>query len=72
MVSLSWSRMSPVKEALKGHFSVVRVKPGHGQEFLGSRILPLGLPADSDLLKTLGDASDIEEAEKQDAQLKQK
>jgi len=23
-----------VKEALKGHFSVVRVKPGHGQEFL--------------------------------------
>ena len=61
-----------VKEALKGHFSVVRVKPGHGQEFLGSRILPLGLPADSDLLKTLGDASDIEEAEKQDAQLKTK
>jgi hypothetical protein len=61
-----------VKEALKGHFSVVRVKPGHGQEFLGSRILPLGLPADSDLLKTLGYPADIAEAENRDAQLKTK
>ena len=60
-----------VKEALKVHFSVIRVKPGHGQEFLGSRILPLGLPADSDLLKTLG-YSDIEEAQKKDGQLKTK
>ena len=43
-----------VKEALKGHFSLIRVKPGHGEEFLGSRILPLGLPADRDLLNALG------------------
>jgi hypothetical protein len=60
-----------VKEALKAHFSVIRVKPGHGQEFLGSRILPLGLPADTDLLKTLG-YSDIAEAQKIDGQLKTK
>ena len=60
-----------VKEALKAHFSVIRVKPGHGQEFLGSRILPLGLPADSDLLKTLG-YSGIGEAQKIDRQLKTK
>lgn len=43
-----------VKEALKRHFSLIRVKPGHGEEFLGSRILPLGLPADRDLLSELG------------------
>ena len=60
-----------VKEALKGHFSIIRVKPGHGQEFLGSRILPFGLPADSDLLKTLGYA-DIAAALQQDAGLKTK
>ena len=60
-----------VKEALKGHFSVIRVKPGHGQEFLGSRILPFGLPADSDLLKTLGYAG-IAAAQQQDAGLKTK
>ncbi len=43
-----------VKEALKRHFSLVRVKPGHGEEFLGSRILPFGLPADRDLFSELG------------------
>ena len=43
-----------VKEALKRHFSLVRVKPGHGEEFLGSRILPFGLPADRDLFSDLG------------------
>jgi hypothetical protein len=43
-----------VKEALKGFFSLVKVKPGHGEEFLGSRILPLGLPADRDLFNMLG------------------
>ncbi len=42
------------KEALKGHFSLIRVKPGHGDEFIGSRIIPRGLPADRDLLKELG------------------
>ncbi len=61
-----------VKEALKGHFSVVRVKPGHGEEFLGSRILPMGLPADSDLLKTLGYANDMESARINDSQLDKK
>jgi hypothetical protein len=43
-----------VKEALKRHFNLVRVKPGHGEEFLGSRILPFGLPADRDLFSELG------------------
>jgi hypothetical protein len=42
-----------VKDALKGHFSLIRVKPGHGEEFLGSRILPLGLPADRDIMNEL-------------------
>jgi len=42
------------KEALKGHFNLIRVKPGHGDEFIGSRIIPIGLPADRDLLKELG------------------
>ena len=45
---------SAVKEALKRHFSLIRVKPGHGEEFLGARILPLGLPADRDLFNELG------------------
>lgn len=52
-----WSVMEqdlPAKEALKGHFSLIRVKPGHGDEFIGSRIIPRGLPADRDLLKGLG------------------
>jgi hypothetical protein len=43
-----------VKEALKEHFSLIRVKPGHGKEFIGSRIIPFGLPADRDLLNRLG------------------
>jgi glyoxylase-like metal-dependent hydrolase (beta-lactamase superfamily II) len=43
-----------VKEALKRYFSLIRVKPGHGEEFLGARILPLGLPADRDLFNELG------------------
>ena len=43
-----------VKEALKRFFSLIRVKPGHGEEFLGARILPLGLPADRDLFNELG------------------
>jgi hypothetical protein len=46
-----------IKEALKNYFSLVRVKPGHGEEFLGSRILPLGLPADRDLFNALGYAA---------------
>ena len=45
---------SAVKEALKRYFTIVRVKPGHGEEFLGARILPLGIPADRDLFNELG------------------
>jgi hypothetical protein len=45
---------SAVKEALKRFFSLIRVKPGHGEEFLGARILPLGIPADRDLFNELG------------------
>ena len=45
---------SQAKEALKRGFSLVRVEPGHGEEFLGSRILPRSLMADRDLLLVLG------------------
>lgn len=42
------------KDALKKGFSLVRVKPGHGGEFLGSRIVPNAILADRDLLVKLG------------------
>jgi hypothetical protein len=42
------------KNALKNGFPLVRVKPGHGTEFIGSRIIPNGLLADRDLLVKLG------------------
>ncbi|MBT4267728.1 MAG: MBL fold metallo-hydrolase [Deltaproteobacteria bacterium] len=42
------------KEALKKGFSLIRVKPGHGEEFLGCRIVPNALLADRDLLVKLG------------------
>jgi len=42
------------KEALKRGFSAIRVKPGHGEEFLGSRIIPISLLAERDLLRELG------------------
>ena len=42
------------KEALKKGFSLIRVKPGHGVEFLGSRIIPGGLLADRDIMIKLG------------------
>jgi len=42
------------KEALKRGFCLVRVKPGHSEEFIGSRIIPQSLLADSDLLLELG------------------
>ena len=42
------------KEALKQGFCLIRVKPGHGNEFLGSRIIPGSLLANSDLLLKLG------------------
>ena len=49
-----------VKEALKKGFSLIRVKPGHGVEFLGSRIIPNGLLADRDILIKLGYAEDTD------------
>ncbi len=42
------------RDALKRGFCLVRVKPGHGDEFIGSRILPQGFLADRDLLLALG------------------
>jgi hypothetical protein len=42
------------KEALKKGFRLIRVKPGHGPEFLGTRILPIGLLAERDILVELG------------------
>ena len=42
------------KEALKQGFCLIRVKPGHGNEFFGSRIIPGSLFANSDLLLKLG------------------
>jgi glyoxylase-like metal-dependent hydrolase (beta-lactamase superfamily II) len=45
---------SAAKEALKRFFCLARVKPGHGDEFIGSRIIPRGLLADRDLLIQLG------------------
>ncbi len=42
------------KEALKKGFRLIRVKPGHGPEFLGTRIIPIGLLAERDILVELG------------------
>jgi hypothetical protein len=42
------------KDALKRGFCLIRVKPGHGDEFLGSRILPSSLMADNDILIEFG------------------
>ena len=50
------------KEALKTGFSLIRVKPGHGEEFLGSRIIPLGFLADRDLLLKLGYPMDADKS----------
>ena len=45
---------SGAKEALKKGFCLVRVKPGHGDEFLGARIISNSLLADRDVLLELG------------------
>ncbi len=42
------------KDALKQGFSLIRVKPGHGNEFLGTNMIPKTLLADRDLLLKLG------------------
>ncbi len=41
------------KEALKRYFTLVRVKPGHADEFIGSRIIPNAILADRDILLEL-------------------
>jgi len=50
------------KEALKRGFSLIRVKPGHGEEFLGSRIIPDSLMAECDLLIELGYPMDADKS----------
>lgn len=42
------------KEALKQGFHLIRVKPGHGDEFIGSKLIPRSVLADRDLLVNLG------------------
>jgi glyoxylase-like metal-dependent hydrolase (beta-lactamase superfamily II) len=42
------------KEALKTGFCLIRVKPGHGEEFIGTRIIPNALLSDRDLIFKLG------------------
>jgi glyoxylase-like metal-dependent hydrolase (beta-lactamase superfamily II) len=46
------------KEALKHGFSLIRVMPGHGEEFLGTRLIPLSFLCDRDLLVELGYSMD--------------
>ena len=53
---------SKAKDALKRGFHLIRVKPGHGDEFIGSRIIPESLPADRDLLLELGLAPDTDKS----------
>jgi len=53
---------SEAKEALKTGFSLIRVKPGHGGEFIGSRIVPHSLLADTDLLKELGYSLNVDKS----------
>jgi len=42
------------KEALKKGFTLIRVNPGHGNDFLGSRMIPNSLMASRDLLLEFG------------------
>jgi hypothetical protein len=42
------------KDALKRGFCLIRVKPGHGDEFLGSRIIPQSVLAENDMLIEFG------------------
>jgi len=53
---------SRAKEALKKGFCLIRVKPGHGEEFLGSRILPNSLLAERDLLVEFGYPMDTDKS----------
>ncbi len=57
------------KEALKKGFRLIRVKPGHGPEFLGTRILPTGLLAERDILVELGYPLDADKSILRSAEL---
>lgn len=50
------------KEALKLGFSLIRVMPGHGDTFLGSRLIPRSFLADRDLLLDLGCSMDADKS----------
>jgi glyoxylase-like metal-dependent hydrolase (beta-lactamase superfamily II) len=60
---------SKAKEALKKGFRLIRVKPGHGPEFLGTRILPIGLLAERDILVKLGYPLDTDKSILRSAEL---
>jgi hypothetical protein len=60
------------KEALKHGFPLIRVKPGHGEEFLGTRIIPTGLLADRDVLLALGYPMDKDKSILQEGRLASK
>ena len=57
------------KLALKTGFRLIRVKPGHGPEFLGTRILPIGLLAERDILVELGYPLDTDKSILRSAEL---
>ena len=48
---------------------MIRVKPGHGPEFLGTRILPIGLLAERDILVELGYPLDTDKSILRSAEL---
>ncbi len=50
------------KDALKKGFCLIQVKPGHGNEFLGTRMIPLGVLAGRDLLIELGYSVDDDQS----------
>lgn len=56
--SLPREQDATAKDALKQGFNLIRVKPGHGEEFLGSSIIPKALLADRDILIKLGFSMD--------------
>ena len=60
--SITWDdprdQDAEAKDNLKKGFSLVSVKPGHGNGFLGCRIIPQSLLADRDILIKLGYSMD--------------
>jgi len=50
------------KEALKHGYCLIRVMPGHGEDFIGTRMIPLCFLCDRDLLVELGYAMEEKKA----------